>query len=479
MADRKLGLLFQVALKGRDLETNKRFLKKIRPWSIVLFSDNFSTAVELNELINAVSHFYRSELSMPAPLFSIDQEGGNVIRAWDIPFPPSNMAVGATDDEKLAYYSGLLSGYHLIVNGVGWNLAPVLDVNDSPANPIIGIRSYGDDPDFVSRMGNAYIRGLKAQGCLSTAKHFPGHGSVSVDSHIDLPVDERAADEIRRTALPFAAALESGVDTVMVSHLYYPSLTGEKDLPATLSVEVITGLLRNEMGCNVPVLTDSLSMGAVKKHFPPSESALMAIRAGADIIEDTDQDDVDEMYSSLEAKAASLDSILSAAYKRVERLFGEPRASVPPSAETLQHLIRCSVTALGPGTQPFVQADRRWAVYDCEVTVGGRKFMPLSEALAELGIDHVGGGEDTAGLPALVLMYGEHLKKHNDISSIRKRHSELYAIGAGTPYDAYAVSGIPYFTGYSPNVQSVKACLEALFGIFTPRGKVPVSLKSF
>lgn len=479
MGSNKLGMLFQAALKGKDLESNKPFLRKIRPSSIVLFSDNFNTAGELDSLIREVSHFYRSELSAEPPLFSIDQEGGNVIRAWDIPFPPSNMAVGATGDEKLAYYSGLLTGYHLRLHGVEWNLAPVLDVNDSHDNPIIGIRSYGDDPDFVSLMGNAYIRGLKAQGCLSTAKHFPGHGSVSVDSHIDLPVDERDAEEIRRTALPFARALESGVDTVMVSHLYYPSLTGEKDLPATLSRDVITGLLRNELGCNVPVLTDSLSMGAVKKHFPPSESALMAVRAGADIIEDTDQDDVEEMYSSIAGRSDSLDAILSSAFKRVERLFLKRAApSVTPDG-TLQHLIRTSVTSLGPQIQSHVQAHRKWAVYDCEVTVGGRKYLPLSEALAGLGIEYVSGAEGTDGLPALVLMYGEHLKPHNDLRSIRSRHGELYAIGAGTPYDAGVASGLPYLTGYAPNVQSVKACLEALFGLFTPRGKPPVRLKSF
>ncbi len=477
MVDRKLGMLFQAALKGRDLEANKTFLRKIRPSSIVLFSDNFGSAEELDSLIRDVCHFYRTELSCPAPLFSIDQEGGNVTRATDIPFPPSNMAVGATGDSGMAYYSGLLTGYHLRAHGVDWNLAPVLDVNDNPGNPIIGIRSYGDDPSFVSRMGIAYIRGLKAQGCLSTAKHFPGHGSVSVDSHLDLPVDGRDAEEIRRTAQPFADALDAGVDSIMISHLYYSSLTGEKDLPATLSSDVITRLLRQEMGCDVPVLTDSLSMGAVKKHFPPSESALMAIRAGADIIEDTDQDDVEEMYSSIAEHSDSLDTVLSSAYRRIERLFVKRTAASAPPPETLQHLIRSSVTSLGPVALPDVNRDRMWAVYDFEVTVGGRTYFPLSDALSDMRIPHVPGGDDARGLPALVLMYGEHLKQHNDIRALKSRHKEIYAIGAGTPYDERAAAGIPYLTGYSPNVQSVKACLEALFGLFTPRGKAPTAIK--
>ena len=478
MHNQKLGMLFQAALKGKTLEANKRFLKKIRPSSIVLFADNFNTAAELDRLIAEVSHYYRTELSAVAPVFSIDQEGGNVMRLCDIPFPPSNMAVGATGDERLAHYTGLLTGYHLRAHGVDWNLAPVLDVNDAPENPIIGIRSYGDDPDFVSRMGISYIRGMKSQGCLTTAKHFPGHGSVSVDSHLDLPVDERSAQEIRRTALPFVKALECGVDSVMISHLCYPAITGESDLPATLSRAVITGLLRKEMGCNVPVLTDSLSMGAVKKHFRPSESALMALRAGADIIEDTEQEEVEEMYASIAEKSDSLDSQLTAALRRIEQLFVKRNAASATAADTLGHLLRCSVTGIGRETPSRVPSNRKWAVYDCEVTVCGRRYSPLSLAMTEMGIEHVPGGEGTDGLPALLLMYGEHLKQHNDIASIRSRHSELYAIGAGAPYDAGMVTGIPYLTGYSPNVQSVKACLEALFGQFTPAGKVPVSLES-
>ena len=199
-------------------------------------------------------------------------------------FPPT-MAVGATGSEALARSYGKVTGREARAVGVHLNFAPVLDVNSNPSNPVIGTRAFGGEPEMVARLGTAYLAGLAEGGALSTAKHFPGHGDTREDSHETLPVvqgDRVALAE--RELVPFRAAIGAGVDAVMTAHVALPDLLGPDAPPATLAPEVLTGLLREELGFTGLVVTDALQMAAVAEGYGPGEATVRALEAGSDIL---------------------------------------------------------------------------------------------------------------------------------------------------------------------------------------------------
>jgi beta-N-acetylhexosaminidase len=198
-------------------------------------------------------------------------------------FPPV-MALGAAGDERLAYELGRVTALEARAVGIGMVLAPIADVNNNPANPVINTRSYGSDPARVSRLVAAQIRGLEGHGVYAVAKHFPGHGDTGIDSHIDLPliaVDRARADSVEFA--PFRAAIAAGVTGVMSAHITFPALTGDST-PATLSHRVLTGLLQAELGFSGLVVTDALDMGAIVRRYGPGEAMVRAIEAGADLL---------------------------------------------------------------------------------------------------------------------------------------------------------------------------------------------------
>jgi beta-N-acetylhexosaminidase len=194
------------------------------------------------------------------------------------------MAIGATGSEDMAYEAGRIAGQEARAIGVGVNFYPVVDVNNNPRNPIINIRSFGGDPKLVSRMARAYIRGFQGTGGMATAKHFPGHGDTSTDSHLELPridVDRARLDEVELP--PFRAAIEEGVGGVMSAHIALPRVEPE-GVPATLSKKMLTGLLRHDLGFNGVIFTDAMTMQGIAAHYPEGAAAVRAIEAGADII---------------------------------------------------------------------------------------------------------------------------------------------------------------------------------------------------
>lgn len=199
-------------------------------------------------------------------------------------FPPV-MALGATGSDSLAYALGKVLGREARAIGVHMVFGPVMDVNSNPLNPIINTRSFGEDPQLVARMGTAYIRGAREAGLMTTAKHFPGHGDTSVDSHIDLPIitrDRRGLDAIELP--PFRAAVEAGVDGVMTAHIAVVGVEGDDAPPATLSPYFMTGVLREELGFRGLLFTDAMTMGGVAKRYGATEPLVLALEAGADVL---------------------------------------------------------------------------------------------------------------------------------------------------------------------------------------------------
>ena len=198
-------------------------------------------------------------------------------------FPPM-MGLGAIGDEQLAYELGRITAIEARAAGVHVAFAPVVDVNNNPANPIINTRSYSADPALVSRLASAHIRGLQEHGLIATAKHFPGHGDTGTDSHVDLPyitVDRTRADQVELP--PYRAAIAAGLQAVMTAHIAFPALTGDS-VPATLHPTLLHELLRRDLHFNGIVFTDALDMGAIVRRYGSGVSAVMALRAGSDML---------------------------------------------------------------------------------------------------------------------------------------------------------------------------------------------------
>ena len=203
-------------------------------------------------------------------------------------FPPP-MAIGAValkDMAKAQAYAqemGNITATEALAIGINWILAPVVDVNNNPQNPVINVRSFGETPETVSQLACAFIQGTQDYPVLTTAKHFPGHGDTATDSHLDLPILPHSLSRLHQVELPpFKAAISAGVDTVMTAHLLIPTL--DEEYPATLSKEILTDLLRQELGFNGLIVTDALVMGAIANRYGADEAAVMAVEAGADIL---------------------------------------------------------------------------------------------------------------------------------------------------------------------------------------------------
>lgn len=213
-----------------------------------------------------------------------DFEGGVGLRYAGATRLPRAMAMGATGNPDLAYQAGRITADEARALGVQVNFYPVVDVNNNARNPIINIRSFGGDPQLVSRMARAYIRGSQEHGVMATAKHFPGHGDTSTDSHLELPVID--VDRARLNAVelpPFKAAIEEGVGGVMSAHIALPRIETE-NLPATLSPKILSGVLRDELKFRGVIFTDAMTMRGIAAHYPEGEAAVRAVKAGADIV---------------------------------------------------------------------------------------------------------------------------------------------------------------------------------------------------
>lgn len=255
-------------------------------------------------------------------LLAIDQEGGIVYRLGSGTALPGNMAIGATNDPKLAKEAGQIIGRELSALGLNVDFAPVLDTNNNPQNPVIGLRSFSSDPNRVAYLGIPMMKGIQDYNVAVAAKHFPGHGDTAVDSHTGLPLVDKSLTELEKLELlPFKKAMDEGVDLLMTAHIQYPQIekdqvvskeTGEKIyVPATLSDDILTGLVRKKYGYKGVIVSDAMGMDAIAKNFGEVEAVKMAIKAGVDLV---------LMPTTLRSKAdlTKIDTIVDAVVNAVQ-----------------------------------------------------------------------------------------------------------------------------------------------------------------
>jgi beta-glucosidase-like glycosyl hydrolase/CubicO group peptidase (beta-lactamase class C family) len=274
-------LVWIAGFSGRDLEYDVELsntIKNFQPGGIIFFR---GTAEKQSEMIN----YFRSLLKVP-PLVATDGEWGAGMRLEDVVRFPYQLTLGAIKNDSLIYEMGSAVASQFKRAGMNINLAPVADADNNPENPVINFRSFGENPENVAKKTLMYMKGLQDNGIMAVAKHFPGHGDTKTDSHIDLPVIRASKGRLDSVELvPFKMLINNGISGVMPGHLWVPSIEPGKYIPSTISSNVLTGLLINELSFRGLILSDAMNMGGITKYTNKSEAEVLSLKAGIDVLE--------------------------------------------------------------------------------------------------------------------------------------------------------------------------------------------------
>jgi beta-N-acetylhexosaminidase len=298
------GQKLMLAFKGKENLPGEavQAIRKYRPAGFSLFRAwNVENPAQVLHLTRTLQQVAREE-GLPPFLIAADQEGGQLMAIGEGTTPlPGNLALGAAGSTDLARKAGEVLGRELAAMGINVNYAPSCDVNVNPQNPVIGTRSFGEDPHSVAELASAMTAGIQSQGVAATAKHFPGHGDTSSDSHHGIPAVLHSLERLQRVEFqPFREVIRDEVRLVMTAHLALPAVSGRKDLPSTLSPAVMQGLLREQLGFEGVIISDALDMNAIQQGEALGEEAIRAAEAGCDLLLlTTEPADHERVYQSL------------------------------------------------------------------------------------------------------------------------------------------------------------------------------------
>jgi beta-N-acetylhexosaminidase len=510
----RAGELVMIGFPGTQLDS--AFAAQIQEdgiGGVILFSRNVESGAQLRSLTDSLQALAPAGLPL---LISIDQEGGIVSRiapTAGTPFP-GNMALGATGSEALTEAAAYAVGQELRALGINFNLAPVLDVNNNPRNPVIGVRSYGEDPALVAALGNAAVRGYQKAGVLACGKHFPGHGDTAVDSHLAFSAVPHPKERLEAVELvPFKAAIQEGIAAIMTAHVGFPAYEPEEGRPATLSRAVLTGLLREELDYDGIIITDCMEMKAIADNFGTVPAAVEAIKAGADIVlishtRETQRAVVQAIRAAIESgeiPAERVEQALARVTKARQRVAqsGRPSlevlkceahealaAQIASEAVTVvkdeQGLLPLSPAGLGViicGTVPQSFAEEytafahepalarafREAVPGAEVLVVDREPTP---AQIEAAMQLAARSESVVLGTYLTLQFPAQAGL---VAAVQAANPLTVVVAQRSPYDLRAFEAGTYVAQYEEKPTMAKAVVQALLSGRAP-GKLPVTL---
>ena len=512
--EQKVGQLFMVYFTDPYFSPAlEQMISEYHVGGIIIFARNVTNLSDLARLINdAQNAATNAEPGVPL-LVAADQEGGHVsrLREGGTIFP-SNMAVGATGSVADAQLMASIMATEMKAVGINMNLAPVMDVNSNPANPIIGIRSFGSSPQLVSRLGTVMIEVYQAQGIIATAKHFPGHGDTSLDSHLSLPTITHDLARLEAVELvPFRAAISTGVDCIMTAHISVPAVDPLPNRPATLSPPILHGLLREQMGFEGLIATDSLGMRAITDGYDSATAAALAFEAGADLLMFGDDpghhpseqrwayDRVLELVEDGRVPMSRLDDAVRRILLLKARrgiLDWQPVAidRILEEVGTAEHLAVAQQVALDSIT--LVRDDERLLPLDSEssiLVVYPRGQAALGWALqghgSNIRLREVGIRPSWAEIEAVateaqrvdVLVLGTlNVQRYPEqarlVEALHGEHT-LITVALRSPYDLLSYpQASTYLATYGQPAVSMEALAEVLFGLEAPRGRLPVEL---
>ncbi len=479
---------------------------------VILFARNVASAAQLAELTQAC----HASAAHPI-MIAIDQEGGVVARLrGGFTESPGAMALSAANSDEIAEEVSAVLGTEMRALGINWNLAPVLDLTHNIANPSVGVRSLGIDPQQVARLGVAQMRGFQKAGVAATAKHFPGKANTPIDPHVSLPVIEEPLDDLWNTDLvPFRAVSDAGIASMMITHVQFKAL--EPVYPSTLSPRIIEGLLRQEMGFEGVISTDCMEMKAVTNTYGPGESAVLAALAGASTI----------LFSHTRAyQEAAHDALIDAARsgrlptEKIDFAVNKVLAmkdrfaitDARPALDRVCHPDHMAITAHAARAGMVLGHDDQG---NLPINSAHSRSVALVEFASPLDSEALESGGQTGFAALLTLVLpgvqsialsptaptDEQIKQaaalaaQSDVLIVATRNAHLYAkqqeiaqklILSGrrtillclrNPYDGgvLGTQGTTLFT-CGDSAPSLQAAVDALLGRFTPAGRLPVPL---
>ncbi len=280
--DEKIGQMIMAGIEGTTATSEtSSLIQDYRVGGIIFYGKNLSS---YSQSLNLVNEIKESNADNKVPLLlSTDQEGGRVTRLPELDELPTNKAIGLRNDQNFSYKMGALLARELKAFGMNFNFAPVVDVNSNPNNPIIGDRSFSENPDTVSNLGIQTMKGMADEGVVPVLKHFPGHGDTAEDSHLALPKINKSLEELHELELiPFKNAIEEGADVILAAHILFSQL--DQEYPSSMSKPIMTGLLRDKLHFNGVIITDDMVMDAIKDNYEIAAAAVQSVKAGSDII---------------------------------------------------------------------------------------------------------------------------------------------------------------------------------------------------
>lgn len=522
--EEKIGQMVVCPYSGRFLNRESEEMKdleslvlKRKIGGLILYGGNvYETALLTNRLQNL------SEIPL---LISSDLErglGNQIDGATQ--FPPL-MALGAIGTEEQAYLMGKVTAVEGRAVGIHLTYAPVVDVNINPDNPIINVRSFGEDPEQVSRLAAAFIRGCQENGFLATAKHFPGHGDTDMDSHSELPTVTGDAERLERVELfPFRKAVEAGVSVIMTAHIHLPALDPTPDMPATLSPRILSGLLRRDMGFKGLLVTDAMDMGGVTTLYSPEEAAVKAVQAGVDMIlkspeQEAVMDALIQAAKKGEIRAARIDEsvrrILEAkarlglhknrlvSIEKLDKVIGARR-----HLDLARQMFENSITLVKNENQifPLPESGMKIAVLSLS-SDPGRYFAgrPLIEEMEERGLNISSfyadaftgekylkeGMEKAMEADVIIFALFSVTQTRKGSVGLNENHIQMVKEAAAGSIPVVVISfGSPYFIRNFPEIDSYLCAyrwsseaqitaVKALFGEIDLIGRLPVTIPEF
>jgi beta-N-acetylhexosaminidase len=495
-----------VGIPGPEVDADlESFLAHYPVGGVCLFRRNVVDRFQVSRLTSRLCELTADDL-----LITVDQEGGSVVRMLDLPVSPGAMALGAAGDPELTRRIGRATGTGLAAVGVNVDLAPVLDVNDNPDNPVIGDRSFGASADTVISHGLAFLDGLREAGVMGVGKHFPGHGDTALDSHLELPTVAHARERLESVELrPFRAAIAAGIPALMTAHLLVPAL--DPDWPATLSAQTLRGLLREEWNYDGIVMTDALDMKAVADRWDQAESSRLALLAGADLV--TPLASLDETAAIVDRVAARLgtDRLPEARVREALRRRDHALAAFPPprpdpgrvagmEAEwaaiddaaaraltvhgNLSGLLASAgqrVLFIAPGRETGGGVGDKETVADALVAAMGPELPGLTVATYDPAAPAPPEGLDllSAGVSVIWLV---STARRRTPSGLRELAQAVRILGRpaghlclGNPFTAGDLP-LPALLTFGLRLPSLRAAARVLAGIAAPSGRLPVPL---
>ncbi|MBP3646835.1 MAG: beta-N-acetylhexosaminidase [Clostridia bacterium] len=499
----KIGQLVLYSMDGNAITPEtETFIREYCIGNVIHFGNNvtdFSGAKALNKQLRDL---ILESCAGIEPFISIDHEGGRVFRfSQDFTWFPSHLSLSAADSESLTEAVGFAMGEELRAAGFNLNFAPVVDVNSNIGNVVIGVRSFGDNPEDVTRHGAAMARGMQRAGVMACLKHFPGHGDTTLDSHYFLPTVDKSLDELRATELkPYADILPQGAaDSIMTTHILFPQIEKER-VPATMSPSILQGILRKELGFNGVIVSDGMHMLAIKDHYGVARGCVMAIKAGLDLlcigtggtgVQESQKECLDALYEAAvsgEIPMERIDEAVSRILCAKDR-FGGPFADISPDfakhAELNKTVCHKAITRLTDGTISgkvfYVSAPVKELAFGLthadprKLTFGQMASMYTGDAYTT--IDKL---DEASEFDTLVIGVQTITETSPELEAARRAladNKKVAFVLLAAPYGAKHIpSGCIAVCSYTMTTEAVAAAIDVLTGKAEATGRMPVVL---